>query len=610
MKPLQSDPNIKKPVKKVNTIAHLVKYLWPQNRSDLQIRVLLALVFLAVAKLINVYAPIIYRDIVDLLSVKDLKIIIPVGLIIAYGSARVLTLLFGELRDFVFIRVSQHAQRIIALSTFKHLHDLSLAYHLDRQTGGLSRIIERGVKGIQFLLTFMLFNILPTILEIFLVAIILYVKFNWIFSLITVLTIVCYTVFTLAITEWRLKFRRDMNDSDNRANTRAIDSLINYETVKYFSNERHEFNRYNKALKSYEQAAVKSQTSLSFLNIGQGLIIGIGMVLVMYLAAGSVSNGIMTIGDFVLVNTYLFQLYLPLNFLGFVYREIKRSLVDMHEMFLLMQQKSDITDKADAKDIKIKNAIIEFENVSFSYSSKRNILQNISFVVKSGHKVAIVGSSGAGKSTILRALFRFYEISSGSIKLDSTDIRDIRQNSLRNVIGVVPQDTVLFNDSIYYNIMYGNPEASHNQIIKAAKLAHIHKFIMKLPEKYETRVGERGLKLSGGEKQRVAIARTILKNPPILLFDEATSALDSHTEKEIEKSLNEVSQNKTTIVIAHRLSTVINADEILVLSNGKITERGKHRQLLSKKGDYYRMWQKQQEVKEYQKKLESVDIKY
>lgn len=587
------------------TIKTLLPYLWPSTRTDLKTRVVAALSFLVVAKLVNVTVPFLLKGAVDGLSEKAGIITLPLALILGYSAARIGAQLFGELRDFLFAKVSQHAQRVVGLNTFKHLHSLSLAFHLDRQTGGLSRVIERGMHGIQFLLSFMLFNILPTILEIILVTGILFYKFNLSFSIVTFSTILVYIAYTLAITNWRVHFRRTMNQKDSEANTKAVDSLLNYETVKYFGNEEHEYKRFDHSLSGYESAAILSQAGLSILNVGQGIIIGIGLALVMVLAGKGVVDGSMTAGDFVMVNTFLIQLYLPLNFLGFVYRESKQSLVDMDKMFELLDIHTEIKDAPGAKPLDAKKGEIEFKNVSFGYNPDRVILKNVSFTVPAGKKVAIVGPSGAGKSTVSRLLFRFYEANSGSICIDGQNINSVTQKSLRQSIGIVPQDTVLFNDTIGYNIRYGNPNAPESQVTEAAQHAEIHDFIMSLTQQYGTMVGERGLKLSGGEKQRVAIARTILKNPTILLFDEATSALDTHTEKEIQDSLREISADKTTLVIAHRLSTIIDADEILVLVKGEIAERGRHSELLKKGGEYASMWKKQLEVRNYEEKLES-----
>ncbi|MDH3976073.1 MAG: ABC transporter ATP-binding protein/permease [Deltaproteobacteria bacterium] len=591
------------------TLKILAIYLWPTGRGDLKRRVIAALLCLAMAKVVNVYVPFLYKMAVDRLTVTDMAISLPLGIIIAYGGARFLTQFFGELRDLIFVRVSQHAQRTIALNTFKHLHELSLRFHLDRQTGGLSRVIERGTQGVQFVLGFILFNILPTLLEIIMVTAVLLYQFNILFAAATFLTIAGYIAFTLLVTEWRLKFRRKMNEKDTEANTKSIDSLLNYETVKYFGNEEHEYKRFDGSLAGYEDAAVKSQTSLSLLNMGQGLIIGLGLIAVMTMAAGGVIDGTMTVGDFVLVNTFLIQLYLPLNFLGFVYRQIKQSLVDMDKMFELREIDTEIKDSHQAGNLVRGNGEVEFRRVSFAYNADRPILKNVSFKVSSGKTVAIVGPSGAGKSTISRLLFRFYDVSSGAIAIDGQNIREISQHSLRRAIGIVPQDTVLFNDTIAYNIQYGCPDCSRKKLIEGARLASIDDFINTLPDGYNTLVGERGLKLSGGEKQRVAIARTILKNPEILVFDEATSALDSSTEKEIQASLKEVSRDRTTIVIAHRLSTIVDADEILVLINGEIAERGRHSELLKAKGEYALMWARQQEAQEYRSKLDMMHEK-
>lgn len=585
------------------TVKQLTRHLWPRGRSDLKARVLAAMSCLIAAKLIGVYAPFLYKRSVDALSPEQQILAVPIALIVAFGVARVLSQAFGELRDLFFARVSQHAQRAVALETFQHLHALSLAFHLERQTGGLSRVIERGVKGIQFVLSFMLFNILPTLLEIALVTGILAWRFGWSFAVVTFVTVLLYIVFSVVVTDWRLQYRRRMNQQDADANNKAIDSLLNFETVKYFGNESHEFARYDVALAGYEHEAVRSQTTLSALNIGQGFIIGAGLVITMWLAAAGVVDKSMTVGDFVLVNTYLIQLFLPLNFLGFVYREIKQGLVDMDKMFELNAIHPAIQDKPNAAPLEIRGGEIEFDAVGFAYQAERPILKNVSFRVPPGKTVAIVGPSGAGKSTVSRLLFRFYDVTSGAIRIDGQDIRDISQGSLRRAIGIVPQDTVLFNDTIGYNIRYGRPDADDEAVREAARLARIEDFVRSLPDQFESRVGERGLKLSGGEKQRVAIARTILKNPTILLFDEATSALDSRTEKDIQRSLKEVSTNRTTLVIAHRLSTIVDADEILVLKEGRIVERGRHQALLQQGTEYAEMWRRQEEAAAAENKL-------
>jgi len=503
--------------------------------------------------------------------------------------------LFGELRDAVFAKVTQRAIRRVALKLFAHLHNLSLRFHLERQTGGVSRDIERGTRGISFLLNFMLFNILPTFLEIGLVAIILFKKYSPWFVVITFVTLVVYIVFTLFITEWRMVFRRMMNDMDSKANTRAIDSLLNYETVKYFGNEGYEARRYDDHLATWEIAAVRNQTSLATLNSGQSIIIAAGVTGLMLLAADGVAKGTMTIGDLVLVNVFMLQLYMPLHFLGFVYREIKHALADMEKMFSLLEEHREIEDAPDATVLKLDQAAVRFEHVDFSYDPERQILSDISFDIPAGHTVAVVGASGAGKSTLSRLLFRFYDVTAGAILIDGQDIRKVTQASLRAAIGIVPQDTVLFNDTIYYNIAYGRPDATREEILQAARSAHIHDFIESLPQGYDSMVGERGLKLSGGEKQRVAIARAILKNPSILIFDEATSALDSKSEKAIQDELRNVARDRTTLVIAHRLSTIVDAHQILVMDQGRIIERGTQRELLAQQGVYAQMWALQQQ---------------
>jgi len=587
----------REPVFEWSTIRNLVPYLWPAGLTDIKIRVVSALVMLTCAKIATVYVPFVYKTMVDLFSNSDHAVLeLPIALLLGYGALRVASIAFSELRDAIFAKVGQRAIRDVALTTFKHLHALGLRFHLDRQTGGLSRSIERGTKGIDFLLTFMLFNILPTLLEITLVCGILWVLFNVWYALVTFVTIISYISYTLLVTEWRLKYRRQMNETDQQANTRAIDSLLNYETVKYFGNEQYEAERFDQSLARYETAAVISKSSLALLNIGQAAIIGVGLTIVMAMAGNGVIAEELTIGDFVLVSTYLMQLYMPLNFLGFVYREIKQSLTDMEAMFHLLEVNAEVKDDPEALPLPAGPGEVTFDRVTFSYDQRRTILHDISFTVPAGHRVAIVGSSGAGKSTISRLLFRFYDVDSGSITIDGAKIREVQQRSVRAAIGVVPQDTVLFNDTIFYNIAYGRPGATVAEVEEAARLAHIHQFIVSSPDGYETMVGERGLKLSGGEKQRVAIARTILKNPRILLFDEATSALDTRTEREIQSSLREVSRGHTTLVIAHRLSTVVDANEIIVLHEGRIAERGSHTDLLTYGGHYAVMWQRQQET--------------
>jgi len=579
-----------------STLRTLFPYLWPPGETGLKIRVVAALLCLFTAKVATVYVPLLYKHAIDELGQgAPGAVTVPLGLILAYGTARVLSLLFSELRDAIFARVGQHAIRAVGLRVFRHLHALALRFHLTRQTGGLNRAIERGTKGIQTLLSFLLFSILPTFFEIGLVCVVLWKMFDIWLALATGATVTLYMAYTLLVTEWRAKFRRQMNETDSEANTKAIESLLNYETVKYFGNEEHEARRYDASLTRYERAAVRSQVSLSILNIGQAAIISVGLTLVMWMAATGIAEGRYTLGDFVLVNTYLLQLYQPLSFFGFVYREIKQAIIDMERMFELLGQDREVADSPDAQPLRVAGGAVEFRDVHFGYDARRPILKGVSFTIAAGKTVAVVGTSGAGKSTIARLLFRFYDADGGAILIDGQDVRNVTQASLRAAIGVVPQDTVLFNDTILYNIGYGRPGASEDEIQAAARLAHIHDLIMAMPDGYQTMVGERGLKLSGGEKQRVAIARTILKNPPIFLFDEATSALDTHTEREIQANLREVSQGRSTLIIAHRLSTVADADEIIVLAEGRIVERGRHAQLLALGGLYASMWARQQE---------------
>ena len=580
----------------LGALKSLARYLWPRDALGLRVRVVLALVFLIAGKLVNISVPFLYKQAADALSPAHIVIAVPIVLIVAYGLARVTSQGFNELRNAVFAKVSQRAIRQMALTVFRHIHALSLRFHLERRTGGLSRAVERGTAGIDFLLSFMLFNVVPTLLEILLVCGILWRLFNWTFAAVTFTTIVVYIAFTFSITDWRVRFRREMNERNTESNTKAVDSLLNYETVKYFANEGHEARRYDAALQAYERAAVKSETTLTLLNLGQGTIIAVGLVGVMTLAGEGVAASEMTVGDFVLVNAYLIQLYTPLNFLGMVYRNIKQSLTDLEQMTALLTVKPEIVDRPGAGDLEVGAGTVSFNKIDFRYDRRRPILSGVDFHVAPGATVAIVGPSGAGKSTVARLLFRFYDVGAGSIEIDGLDIRDVTQDSLRRAIGVVPQDTVLFNDTIYYNIAYGRPGATLPEIETAARLARIHDFIIKLPDGYETMVGERGLKLSGGEKQRIAIARVVLKAPQVLIFDEATSALDTKTEREIQASLAEVSAGRTTLLIAHRLSTIVDADEILVLEAGHIVERGHHAELLHRGGVYATMWRRQQEA--------------
>ena len=573
----------------IQTIKSLLPYVW-----QFKWRVMAALACLVAAKVASVILPLFLKDIVDKLSLPATLMILPVAALLGYGFARLASGVFGELRDALFARVTQGSIRRIAAQLFKHLFALSLRFHMQRQTGGLSRDIERGTKGIGFLLNFMVFNILPTLLEIGMVAAILLWRYDFSFALVTLGTITSYVLFTLFVTEKRMVYRRSMNDLDSKANSKAIDALINYETVKYFGNEAYELDRYDTNLGKWVDSAVKNQVSLNFLNMGQGVIITVGITLLLWLSAEGVVNKTMSVGDVVLVSAYLTQLYAPLNFLGFVYREIKHALADMERMFGLMEQGQEVADRADAKPLQTSQAAIAFRHVDFGYESNRQILFDVNFVIPAGKTLAVVGSSGAGKSTLSRLLFRFYDVNAGAITINGVDIRDMTQSSLRHHIGIVPQDTVLFNDSILYNIAYGNPEATQDEIFQAAKAASIHDFVMNLPEGYQSQVGERGLKLSGGEKQRVAIARTLLKNPPILILDEATSALDPRTERAIQEELGQIAKNRTTLIIAHRLSTIVDADEIIVLDHGKVLEQGSHWDLVAKGGRYAQMWALQQ----------------
>jgi ATP-binding cassette, subfamily B, heavy metal transporter len=608
-----------KPESTFRTLINLWPYMWPSDRPDLKRRVMVALAILVAAKIITVLIPYTYKWATDALVTPARTadgaltvgvggaLFVPIMLIVAYGVGRILMNLFNNLRDALFAKVGQHAVRQLAYRTFVHMHGLSLRYHLQRRTGGLSRVIERGINGIEIIVRFTILNTIPTILEFLFAAAIIAWQFNLTYLLVVALTVVAYVWFTVKVSDWRIKIRRTMNESDQDAHSKAIDSLLNFETVKYFGNEQMEASRYDRAMARYEQAAIRIWTSVAWLNIGQAVIFTVGMTVVMAMSGAAVLRGEQTIGDFVLINALLMQLSIPLNFIGFVYREIKQGLVDIEAMFGLLDVAPEIVDRPGAEALVVRGGTVRFDDVLFAYDPERPILKGISFEVPAGKTIAIVGPSGAGKSTISRLLFRFYEVTGGSISIDGQDIRDVTQHSLRAAIGMVPQDTVLFNDTIAYNVRYGRPEASDGDVRAAADTAQIADFIATLPAGYDTEVGERGLKLSGGEKQRVAIARTVLKAPPILVLDEATSALDTHTEREIQAALDRVSADRTTLIIAHRLSTVVHAEEIIVLDGGLIVERGTHPQLLAENGLYASMWNRQREAAEAAERLREVE---
>ncbi|WP_295964073.1 ABC transporter ATP-binding protein/permease [uncultured Bartonella sp.] len=595
------------------TILNLWPYMWPSDRPDLKLRVLWAILYLVLSKLVLISVPYFFKYATNALNIDytppswlPAVFAAPFMMVLAYNLARILQAGLNQLRDALFATVGQHAVRRLAYQTFVHMHELSLRFHLERRTGGLSRVIERGTKGIEAIVRFSILNTAPTVLEFALTALVVYISYGWHYMSVVAITVGLYTWFTIKASNWRISIRRQMNESDTEANTRAIDSLLNYETVKYFGNEDLEAKRFDSSMAGYEKAAIKTWISLGWLNFGQAVIFGAGMAVMMLMSAYEVMHGTQTLGDFVFINALLMQLSIPLNFIGSIYREVRQGLTDIEAMFDLLDVKQEVTDAPDAKPLIVKEGEIRFNHVEFSYDTNRQILKDIDFSVPAGKTVAIVGPSGAGKSTISRLLFRFYDVQKGSITIDGQDIRSVTQKSLRHAIGMVPQDTVLFNDTIAYNIRYGRPDASDEEVKKAAEMAQIGDFIAQLPDGYQSMVGERGLKLSGGEKQRVAIARTILKAPPILILDEATSALDTATELEIQYALDVVSRGRTTLVVAHRLSTIIGADEILVLKGGRIIERGKHDELLAKGGLYASMWHKQLEASKAEEQLRKI----
>jgi ATP-binding cassette subfamily B protein len=593
------------------TLKSLLPYLWPAGRPDLKVRIALAMLALVLSKVVTVWAPYAFKHATDALTAAGgtaaVAFSVPFFFILTYGLGRIMMVVLAQIRDAIFAKVGQRAVRELATRTFQHLHKLSLKFHLERRTGGLSRIVSRGINGIDTVLRFTLFNTAPTVLEIVLVAGVLTWSFGWIYGVLILVTVILYVGFTYAATEWRIAIRRAMNEADTDAGTKAIDSLLNFETVKYFGNEDHEASRYDQSMARYEKAAVKTWVSLAVLNAGQAVIFSIGLTIAMAMSAYAVSQGRATVGDFVMINALMIQLYMPLNFIGSSYREIKQGLIDVEAMFSLLAVNAEIEDKPDARPLAVGTGEIRFDNVTFAYDSERPIIRGLTLTVPPGHTVAIVGPSGAGKSTISRLLYRFYDVTAGRILVDGQDIAGVTQKTLRAAIGMVPQDTVLFNDTIRYNIRYGRPDATDAEVEEAAKLAQIHDFVQSLPAGYESMVGERGLKLSGGEKQRVSIARTILKGPPILILDEATSALDSFTEQEIQDALRKIAKGRTTLVIAHRLSTVVDADEIVVLEKGRIAERGTHARLLKHKGIYAAMWNRQREAEAARTRLKEAE---